>query len=96
MQKKVTEMMEHMSHSNRQLARVLEAERHVTVRLSEIVQALPDENPEFGGIPGLLNNSQALAQNIVAYLNSFADLQETIAAQLSFVIRELKDADEEE
>ncbi|MGM0882636.1 MAG: nucleoside-diphosphate sugar epimerase [Bacillota bacterium] len=96
MQKTVTEIMEHMSHSNRQLARVLEAERHVTVRLSEIVQALPDKNPEFSGIPGILDNSQAVAQNIVAYLNSFADLQETIAAQLTFVIRELKEADEDE
>lgn len=96
MQKTVTEMMEHMSHSNCQLARVLEAERHVTVRLSEIVQALPDEKPVFGGLPGLIDNSQAVAQNIVAYLNSFADLQETIAAQLTFVIRELKESDGEE
>ncbi|RCW43396.1 nucleoside-diphosphate sugar epimerase [Paenibacillus prosopidis] len=96
MQKTVTEMMEHISHSNRQLARVLEAERHVTVRLSEIVQALPDENPVFGGLSGLLENSQAVAQNIVAYLNSFADLQETIAAQLTFVIRQMKEVEEDE
>jgi hypothetical protein len=96
MQKTMTEMIEHLSYSNYQIARVLEAKRHVTVRLSEIVQALPDENPAFDGLPGLLENTQALTQNIVAYLNSFADLQETMAEQLTFVIRGLKEADEEE
>lgn len=96
MQKTVTEMIEHLSYSNYQIARVLEAKRHVTVRLSENVQALPDVDPLFDGMPGLIDNSQALTQSIVAYLNSFADLQETMAAQLTFVIRELKEADEEE
>lgn len=96
MQNTITEMMEHMSFSSHQLARVLEAERHVTVRMSEIVQALPDEHPLFGGVPGLIDNSQALTQNIVTYLNSIAEFQETIAAQLTFVIRELKAAEDEE
>jgi hypothetical protein len=96
MQKKITELMRHMSSSNEHLAKVLEEERHVTVRLSEIVQSLPNEHPSFGGGSGLLENTQAMGQNIIAYLNSIADLQETIAAQLTFVIRELKEADGEE
>ncbi|CAM4080548.1 nucleoside-diphosphate sugar epimerase [Paenibacillus alkaliterrae] len=96
MEKMVTEMLDHMSQSTYQLARVLDAERHVTVRLSQIVQALPDENPHFGGTAGIIENTQGIAQNIVAYLNSFADFQETIAEQLTFVIRELKEADAEE
>ncbi|OMF31777.1 nucleoside-diphosphate sugar epimerase [Paenibacillus sp. FSL H8-0548] len=96
MQNTITEIIQHMSHANEQMARILEAERHVTVRLSEIVLALPDEHPSFGGMSGLLENTQAVGQNIVAYLNSIADFQEIMASQLTFVIRELKEADEEE
>lgn len=96
MQATITEIMQHMSHGNVQMARMLEAERHVTVRLSEIVQALPDEHPNLGGLSGILENTQAVGQNIVAYLNSIADFQETIASQLTYVIRELKEADGEE
>lgn len=96
MQAAVTEIIQHISHANEQMARILEAERHVTVRLSELVQAIPDENPNLGGLSGIIENSQAVAQSIVAYLNSMADLQETVASQLTYVVRELKEADEEE
>ncbi|MBD2871516.1 nucleoside-diphosphate sugar epimerase [Paenibacillus arenilitoris] len=96
MQKPVTDMMEHMSRTNQQLARILDSERHVVVRLSEVVKALPDHNPDFGGAPGILESTQALTQSIVAYLNSLANLEETIAAQLTFVVRELNEGDESE
>lgn len=96
MQNMITEIMQHMSHANEQMARVLEAERHVAVRLSEIVLALPDEHPNFGGVSGLMENTQAVGQNIIAYLNSIADFQETIASQLTYVVRELREADAEE
>ncbi|MGO4547040.1 nucleoside-diphosphate sugar epimerase [Paenibacillus sp. 2TAB23] len=92
----ITEMMQHMSHASVQLARVLEAERHVTVRLSENVQAIPDEEPGFGGLNGILEHSQSVGQSVVAYLNSLAEFQETLAAQLTFVIRELKEPSAEE
>jgi hypothetical protein len=88
--------LHHISHTHKQLARILEAERYVTVRLSQIILELPDENPDFRANPQLLENTQAMGQNIVTYLNSIADFQETIAAQLGLVNREHNEQDEEE
>ncbi len=96
MEHKISEMLEHMSHSTHHLARVLEAERHVTVRLSEIVQALPDVEPNIGDASDMIEHTQGIAQNLIGYLNSFADFQETLAAQLAIVIRGLKEAEDEE
>ncbi|WP_169085343.1 nucleoside-diphosphate sugar epimerase [Paenibacillus sp. PL91] len=95
MHKRVTEIIHHMAHTNEQLALILESERHVTVRISEVVQSLPNEYPNFSGVSGVLESAQAVGQNIIAYLNSIADFEETIAEQLTFVIRELNEADEE-
>jgi len=95
MQHIVTEIMEHLSHSHSQMARIVEAKRHVTVRMSEVVKSIPDKNPNFGGTDGLLDNTQSLLGSLVSYLNSIADLQETLAEQLTFMIREL-DGEEEE
>ncbi|MDQ0058863.1 nucleoside-diphosphate sugar epimerase [Paenibacillus harenae] len=96
MQNLISEMVEHMAHSSGELARVLEAERYVAVRMSDIVQVIPDKMPSFdGGVTAIVDNTQAMGQNLVAYLNSIADLQETMAAQLSILIRELKEAEEE-
>lgn len=96
MQNRINQMIEHMAHSSEELARVLEAERYVAVRMSDIVQVIPDKTPSFdGGVTAIVDNSQAMTQNLIAYLNSIADLQETMAAQLSIVIRELKEAEEE-
>lgn len=94
MQDMVTEMLKHMSKSSQQLARMAEADSHVTMKLSKLVEALPDEHS--AELPACLENTQALANNIAAYLTSIGDLEESIAAQLSFVIHGLKEADEEE
>ncbi|WP_138755440.1 nucleoside-diphosphate sugar epimerase [Paenibacillus sinopodophylli] len=96
MHQSITEVMHHMSQASTELARLLEAERHITVRLSEIVKAIPDEDPEFGGINGILDNTQSVGQSIIAYLNSLAEFQETLAGQLTFVIHELREPSEEE
>ncbi|GGF98819.1 nucleoside-diphosphate sugar epimerase [Paenibacillus abyssi] len=95
MQHLVNEIVEHLSKSHQQLARVLEAERHVVVRMANNVHALPDHNPDFNGVAGLLENSQFVTKSIVGYLNSLAELEEAIADNLSHIIREL-DHDEEE
>ncbi|MGO4371984.1 nucleoside-diphosphate sugar epimerase [Paenibacillus sp. 2TAB19] len=96
MQNYINEMVEHMAQSSAELARILEAEKHVAVRMSDIVQVIPDLRPSFdGGVSAIVENSLAVSQNLVAYLNSIADLQETIASHLSIIIRELKVAEEE-
>lgn len=95
MQHIVTEIMEHMSHSHTHMARILEAKRDVTVRMTEVVKAIPDKNPNFGGTEGLLGSSEMLLGSLVSYLNSIADLEETLAMHLTFIIKEIEPEDEE-
>lgn len=91
----VTEMIEHMSRSHEQIARVMEAKRHVAVRMAQMVQALPDQHPTFDGLSGLMESSQAVTRNVIAYLNSIAELQETIAHTITSIMKEIDDEDEE-
>jgi hypothetical protein len=91
----VTELVEHMSHSHEQMVRVLEAERHVAVRMAQLVHALPDQHPNFGGVSELMDQSKSLTKSVIAYLNSIAELQETIALTLSSVMKELGGEEEE-
>lgn len=94
MQQHLNKILHDISHMNGQLARILEAKRHEAVRMAQIVNTLPDNHPEFKGVPALLDNTSMVNKNIVAYLNSIADLQETMAQQLSHIMREL-DGEEE-
>jgi len=96
MQHIVTEMIEHISHSHEQMARVLEAERHVAVRMAQMVHALPDRHPDFGGMSGLMENSGAVTKSVVAYLNTIAELQESIAVTIQSVMKELGAGEEDE
>ncbi len=95
MEQKITDIIMHMGHSHQQLARIIDAERHVTVRLSEIVNALPDQEPNFEGVEGLMENSSSINKSLISYLNSIADLQDAMAENLNHVISELKGSEEE-
>ncbi|GGD49857.1 nucleoside-diphosphate sugar epimerase [Paenibacillus nasutitermitis] len=95
MQHIVTEIIEHMSRSHEQIARVMEAERHVAVRMAQIVHALPDHHPDFGGVSKLMEQSQSVSKSLVSYLNSIAELQEMMAVTLTAVMKELAGEDEE-
>ncbi|UVI28656.1 nucleoside-diphosphate sugar epimerase [Paenibacillus spongiae] len=91
----VTELIEHMSHSHEHMANVLEAKRHVAVRMAQMVNALPDQHPEFGGMGGLMESSHAVTNSVVSYLNSIAELQETIAETIKSIMKELSEEEEE-
>ncbi|GIP55071.1 MULTISPECIES: nucleoside-diphosphate sugar epimerase [Paenibacillus] len=95
MEQKITDIIMHMGHSHQQLARIIDAERHITVRLSQIVHALPDQEPNFEGVEGLMDNSSSINKSLISYLNSIADLEEAMAENLSQVIAELKGSEEE-
>lgn len=96
MQHVVTVMIEHMSRSHEQMVRVLEAKRHVAVRMSQMVDALPSEYPDFDGMGGLMKSSQAVTSNVVAYLNSLAEFQESLAVSVGVVMREMDSGEQEE
>ncbi|MFD1178292.1 nucleoside-diphosphate sugar epimerase [Paenibacillus puldeungensis] len=95
MEQKITEMIVHMSHSHQQMARVIDAERQVAVRMAQIVHAIPDAEPAFAGAPGILDNTGRINKSVVSYLNAIADLQEAMAENLGLVIKELKGQEEE-
>ncbi|MEC0241732.1 nucleoside-diphosphate sugar epimerase [Paenibacillus dokdonensis] len=95
MQSKIDEMLTHMSHSHQQMARVLDAERQMAVRMAQIIHDLPDTDPEFDGINGLIENSGQINKSIIAYLGSIADLQEALAETLNHVVKELGSHEEE-
>ncbi len=96
MQQLIDEVIEHLSVSHQQLARILEAERHIAVRMAQIVQAVPDQHPDFGGFDGLMDSAQAVGKNLVAYLNGIAELQETLAEHLTVIVKELGGGESEE
>lgn len=84
-----------MSHSQQQMARVIDSQRHVAVRMSQIVHNLPDSEPDFEGVSGIIENSSRVNKSIISYLNSIADLEEAIADNLVQVIKEMGSHEEE-
>jgi len=96
MQQLIDEVVEHLSISHQQMARILEAERHVAVRMAQIVHSMPDQHPDLGGFEGLLDGAQAVGKNLVAYLNGIAELQEAVAEHLTVVVKELDGGESEE
>ena len=87
MQELLTELVVHMSQSHQQMARILDAKRQVTVRMAQMVYALPDEHPQLNGLEGLLESSGQVAKSVVAYLNSLADLEEAMADSLTNIVK---------
>ncbi|WP_148499991.1 nucleoside-diphosphate sugar epimerase [Paenibacillus ihumii] len=95
MDQKITDMIIHLSHSHGQIARIIDAERHVAVRIAQIIHAIPDAEPAFDGTDGLIESAGRINKSVIAYLNSIADLEEAMAQNLELVIKELRDQDEE-
>ncbi|MNO27221.1 hypothetical protein D3C76_170920 [compost metagenome] len=95
MEDKITEIIVHLSHSHQQMARVIDAERHVSVRMAQIVHAIPDHEPAFDGVSGMLENTGLVNKSVVSYLNAIADLEEAMAENLGLVIKEMRDQGEE-
>jgi hypothetical protein len=96
MQELLTEIVIQLSNSHQQMARILDAKRHVTVRMAHLVQALPDEHPQFNGLDGLLDSSTNVTKSVISYLNSLADLQEAVADSMTNVIKAMGDSADEE
>lgn len=90
MEEKLTEVIVHISNAHNQMARVIDAERHVAVRMAQIVHSIPDNEPAFDGTDGLIENTGLINKSVTSYLNSIADLEEAIAENLELVIKELK------
>jgi hypothetical protein len=96
MQELLTEIIVHISRSHQQLARILDAKRQVTVRMAQMVQALPDEHPQLNGLDGLLDSSSNVTKSVISYLHSLAELQEAVAGSMTHVVKAMGDSADEE
>ncbi len=92
----LTEIVVHLSRSHQQMARILDAKRQVTVRMAQLVQALPDLHPQLNGLDGLLDSSGNVTKSVVSYLNSLADLQEAVAESMTHVVKAMGESVDEE
>lgn len=95
MQDKVNDMLTHISDSHHQMARIIDSQRHVAVRMSKIVHDLPDCDPDLGSVNGIMENAGYINKSIICYLNSIADFEETIAEILTLVMKEICHHEEE-
>jgi hypothetical protein len=93
---KIDDMIAHLSHSQQQLARILEAQRHAAVRMAQIIHSLPDYELQLAeGSRSSGGHTVQVNRSIVSYLNAMADLQQTAADSLEIVLKELREQDEE-
>ncbi|OXM83489.1 nucleoside-diphosphate sugar epimerase [Paenibacillus rigui] len=96
MHRQVTKIIEHMAASQQEMAKILEAKRHIAVRMSQLFQAIPERNPSFGDIDELTESSMAVTKNVAAYLSSLADLEDALADNLTIVMKEVEIPEGEE
>lgn len=95
MDSKIDDMIAHLSHSQQQLARILEAQRHAAVRMAQIIHSLPEYELQQEGAKSTGGQTAQINRSIVSYLNAMADLQQTAADSLEIVLKELREQEEE-
>ncbi|NQX64060.1 nucleoside-diphosphate sugar epimerase [Paenibacillus qinlingensis] len=95
MEERVTQIISQIAASHSQMGRILETHRHVSAQMAAIAGDLPDSHPEFGGLGMLQKRALQLTQNVTAYLNSLADLEEAMAMQTEMLMKEIHVPDEE-
>ncbi|ALS23326.1 hypothetical protein [Paenibacillus naphthalenovorans] len=96
MHQQATSIIEHMASSHWEMSKILESERHVAVRMAELVHEIPEYNPTFDDIPALMEGSLLVTKNVAAYLNSLADLSDAIGDNLNLIMKEQRSSDGEE
>jgi hypothetical protein len=93
MDRQVTVIIRHIAKSQEKVAQILEAKRSV-VEHSAVLLGAAAVSPE-GENADVAEQAVAVAKSITAYLNSLADLEMAVADNMSVVMKELTDTDEE-
>ncbi|NMO95233.1 nucleoside-diphosphate sugar epimerase [Paenibacillus lemnae] len=97
MEHKINEIVHHLSHSQQQMARILEAQRHAAVRMAQIIHAMPDSMvPRVSDTEKSGLHIEQVNGSIASYLNAMADFQQTAADHLEIVMKELRGGENEE
>ncbi|KZE75067.1 hypothetical protein [Paenibacillus elgii] len=96
MHRQVTRMIRHMAASQQEMANILEANRHVAVRMAQLVHDIPPDNPSFQDIESLTEHSLHVSKSIAVYLSGLADLEEALAEHMALIVKIVEIPDDEE
>jgi uncharacterized membrane protein YheB (UPF0754 family) len=84
----VTNIIHYLARSHVEMAKIMEEKRHIAVHMSQLIDQIPD-HPAFKTVEQTCKNSMDITENLTAYLNSIAELEEAIAENLTHVIKEM-------
>ncbi|MFC0212696.1 nucleoside-diphosphate sugar epimerase [Paenibacillus chartarius] len=92
----ITKTVEHMADSQRELVRIVEAEKYVVCHMAGLIAHTPDESPFEGGTGAVIEHSSLITKSISAYLNSLADLEDALATHLELAMKQLNEPSHDE
>jgi hypothetical protein len=96
MEQSITSIIEHMAVSHRELAKILDHKGRVGVRMSTLIDEVPSVAPSFEDVETLMEHALGITKSVTYYLNSLADLEDAISANVTLVINELTPSDGDE
>jgi hydroxymethylpyrimidine/phosphomethylpyrimidine kinase len=94
MEQRITNIITHMSRSYHELAKIIQAERHITVHMAQLVAFIPD-HPTFNDPKAIVGHVEDMSSSITAYLTNLADLEDAIAENITYILGELQEQTEE-
>lgn len=95
MNERIDWILHHMAKSQRELARILKAERELACHAAGLVINIPHAHMAGAGVEGVKSQSLDLSKNIAVYLNGLADLEDALGDNLEPVVKELQGQEEE-
>lgn len=96
MQQEITVAVAYLSVSQRELVRIMEAEKVVVRHMAALIAHMPDELPFDGELPEIMENATLVMKSVVTYLNSLADLEDALATHLELAMKELGEPSHDE
>ncbi|MEC0203603.1 nucleoside-diphosphate sugar epimerase [Paenibacillus lautus] len=76
MEKKIDDMVEHLSHSQQQLARILKAQRHAAVRMAQIIHSLPNHEIQASEEPNSRGGGPSLGGQLLGGRSSGSQVEQ--------------------
>jgi len=92
----VNNVIGHISESQLEMAKILEAQRYIVLHTARFIHDIPHENPSFETVEALTENTLHVTKNVAAYLNSLAELTDALGDNLLLVLKEVDLPDGEE
>ncbi|KIL38759.1 hypothetical protein SD70_24465 [Gordoniibacillus kamchatkensis] len=96
MQREISAAIAHLSESQREAVRIMEAEKHVVCHMSGLIAHMPDELPFDGELQEIVENASIVTKSVTAYLNSLAELEDALVIHLELALKELSEPSHDE